>query len=172
MYGGGFEIATVVDGRVTKAGGITYYLLDALRMENGRCIARFRRAISYEYDGDLLFVSTLELQWRCQWVDEGEVRELEMDGEIRGERGTYVIPPVHREIGEEERRRLERRRLGPSFKSLYTVLYVHLPQRGGSVWSIVHYAGPAKPAIGFDLEEREGVVTIQKELLNKIARHL
>jgi hypothetical protein len=172
MYGGGFEVATVVDGKVRKVDGITYYLLDAIRSENGRCMARFRRAISYSYEGDLLLVSTIELQWQCSWNDQNLAGGVDVGSSMQGEPAVYVIAPVHRSIAEKDRRRFEESPPVPTFASRYTVLYVHLPQKDDIVHMLVHYAGLGEPALGLELEGSEGVFSMRMELLARIARHL
>lgn len=172
MYGGGFEVATIVDGSVTKVGGITYYFLDVLRLEDGRCMASFRRAISYEYDKELLHISTIELRWQCTWSDRGVRGEVEAGTVVQGEPAVYVVAPVHRDIEEVDRRILEASPPRPTFTSRYTVFYVHLPQNGGTVRTIAHYGGPEKSAFRIDLEGQEAVIELKPELLARLARHL
>jgi hypothetical protein len=172
LYGGGFEFATVVDGNIMKIGDLTHFFMDAVRLENGDTKVHLRRAITYEYQGDVLLVGTLELQmeWLFQSL-EGQAT-LTYSAEIQGEPAVYAIFPVHRSPDEEERLWLLNNPPVLHFRSRFTALYIHLPQRGGLVKSLVHYAGAHEPALGMTLDGNGADVVISYELLAKISAML
>jgi hypothetical protein len=172
LYGGGFEFATVVNGEVVKVGDITHFYLDASRLENGCTKIHLRRAVTYDYCDNLLLVGTLELQTEWEYDPSKKEARLTMDAIVRGEPAVYVILPVHRTLSEEERRRLEATPPNLHYSSLFTALYVHLPQRGGEVRSLVHYAGMHAPALGMTLLGSVLEVKISTSMLTKISNML
>ena len=58
------------------------------------------------------------------------------------------------------------------YSSRFTALYVHLPQRGGEVRSLVHYAGVHAPALGMTFVGGELEVRISTSMLVKISNML
>jgi hypothetical protein len=172
LYGGGFEVATVVNGEVVKVGDITHFYMDAIRLENGGTRVRLHRAATYSYRDDLLLVGTLELQTEWEYDASKKESTLTVDSMVRGEPALYVILPVHRSLSNDERLRLQANPPDLNYSSTFTALYVHLPQRSGEVRALVHYAGLQPAALSMTLVGEQLDVRISTSTLLKISNML
>lgn len=165
LYGGGYEIATVEAGRIIKVGGITHFYLSAKRLDNGLIHIRVQRSITYDYQGELLLVGTLELQVDVLYTP----GDLATTGRVaRGSPAVYVILPVHRWLSAEQEATLRASPPDLSHSTKFTAIYIHCEQTG-RVHCIGHYAGADTPALGIELQGDYLDVTVRDELLARIS---
>lgn len=171
LYGGGFEVATIIDGRISKVGGVSHFFMDALRLPHGGIKVQLRRAISYNYKGDVLVVNTIELEMELEWTVVDEKIELSLDSQATGDPAIYAIFPVHRSPSESERQEFA---ANPpcSFSSRFTALYVHLPQRNGHVVSLVHYTADDAPVLALILNDGDVDLQFGHSFFDKLNRCL
>jgi hypothetical protein len=115
LFGGAFEIATLLAGELRKVGDVTYHFWQVRNGLNGQAMIAFHAALRIDYFEDYLVIRKLEFGG-------GESLSVKTDE-------LYVIRPVHRSVDEAERQRLIATIPRPSMNARFSVLYFHIPDR-------------------------------------------
>ena len=134
LYGGGFEVATVLGRDIVKIGEIGYHLCEARIAKNGQVTVTFHSIVKIAYDDDRLMIRRLvPFRIPATPVDE-----------------CFIISPVHRQLSEEGKTRVLKQATLPAFESRFCVFYLHVPQAPprGRIRHLVHYrAGEGEAAV-------------------------
>lgn len=149
-YGGGYEIATLVDGKLNKVSDVTYlfWFVDA----TGKSPQFYNpyHTFKFEYRKDFLLFRTARFKEAMRYDD-----------------NVSLIYPILRDITEQEVEELEVLKSPPNMNSRFLVNFfqVALPRAASAVLSRVDYQFDPKKHVVFH-EVKDGfVMTIEKEFM-------
>jgi len=108
-FGGAFELATIISGRIEKVKDIGYHFLEARCPDNK----------------EVFFTPYVTLKI-CYFEDYLVVRKLDYGTPPKTE--VYIIKPAHRFMPDEEKKRVSEEFKTPSFNSFFSSFYIYLPE--------------------------------------------
>ena len=161
LFGGAFECATFLQGRLQKVSDISYHLWHAQLNGSGKTTVGMHATFKIGYFEDYLLIRKLSYGGK-------EDRGLVVGDEL------YVIRPPYRTVGEKERTRLKASVVPPDLNSRFSVFYVHLPEErsGWDVYSVAHMAAEGTSAIKYKKDEAGLRLDIKTEVFEKIHAHI
>lgn len=149
FFGGGFEIATFLDGQLQKIGDVSYHFWEARSAPNSQLTITFHILLRVTYFEDYLVIRKIE--FASDTPNTAGADEL------------YVIAPVHRTVSQSERMRLESKVPLPSLNTRFNVFYVHFPEVRGEncTYISVHKSKAAEHSEMVKFEETNGEITFE-----------
>ena len=161
LFGGAFECATFLQGRLQKVSDISYHLCHAQSNSSGRITVGMHATLKTGYFEDYLLIRKLSYRGK-------KGRHSVVGDEL------YVIRPPYRTVGRRERARLKASVVAPDLNSRFSVFYFHLPEArpGRDVYVVPHKAAEGTSAIEYEQDETGLIMNIQPEVFEKIHSHI
>ena len=107
MYGGGYELVTILNGELKKIDDITYHFWEASSSAKDEVTLRFHNTLKYKYIDDFLVIRKVQLH--------GVSDKAELTDEV------FILPPYLRKMDASEKEQLKKN--NSSTKSEFEVLH-------------------------------------------------
>lgn len=159
FYGGGFEIATILNGEIRKVDEISYHFLDVTLDKDDEMTISFKRTLKFCYCENLLFIRILRPHF------------LERDKEDNQGSGQalYVIRPVYLSpLSEEDKERLKESLEWPSLNSRRSVFYLYFSQLKKEA-SFIHMGSVDQTPVRYFETGESLEVELSSELLKRVS---
>jgi len=155
MYGGGYELVTILNGELKKIDDITYHFWEASSSAKDEVTLRFHNTLKYKYIDDFLVIRKVQLH--------GVSDKAELKDEV------FILPPYLRKMDASEKEQLKKTIVPPSLNSKFSIFYVHIPNKNGpdNVVSLVHYSVKNSP-VTYVFEKNDVSISLSSELLQRI----
>lgn len=154
FYGGGYEIASFIDGRFQKVDHITYIFWRARIIEQEVRISQAPlHVFSYAYSGDILKIRSVSFD------DTGDRVIMSQSG--------YAVPPMTRIVTKEERAPLTVPELNNRWLCHYFL--VHSDSDQTQIYAQVDSGSIAENHVRFQEEDDKVIVGVAKEFIESVA---
>ena len=154
FYGGGYEIASFIDGRFQKVGHITYVFWKARLVERGVNISQVPlHVFSYAYSGDILRIRSVSF-------DESEDR-------VSMRQSGYAVTPMTRIVPKEELTPLPVPDLNNRWLCHYFL--VHSDSDQTQIYAQVDSGSIAENHLRFQEKDDRVIVAVAKEFIESVA---
>lgn len=157
FYGGGYEIASFIDGRFQKVGHITYVFWKARLVERGVNISQVPlHVFSYAYSDDILIIRSVSF-------DESSDRiSLKQSG--------YAVTPMTRVVPKEESATLRVPELNNRWLCNYFL--VNSESEGMQIYAQVDSGSIAEKHVRFQEEDDKVIVAVAEEFIQSVAEKI
>lgn len=115
LFGGAFEIATVIDRQIRKISNVAYHFWEISKTDEEEATISMYASIKIDYFEDYLVVRKIDF--------------VSNDPNQIGADEVYVISPVTRTMTENEKNRLALSITRPTMNSKYSVFYLYFPEK-------------------------------------------
>lgn len=160
LYGGGYELVTLLDGELKKIDDVIYHFWIVTRLENGKLNITFKETIKVAYHRDLLVIYKVNI-----FIHQENKEISTINYEV------FVIPPIYRSVSETEKKELEKNIEQLSLNAKFSMFYIHVPQAGenNSVLNFAHYSGNKSPPVKYMFEKDDIVFEVSPNLIDRIS---
>lgn len=159
LYGGGYELVTLLDGELRKIDDVIYHFWIVKRLANGEMNITFQKTLKIAYYQDFLVICKVDM-----YIDQENDNRSTMKNEL------YVIPPIHRAVSEEEKDDIKQSIKAPPLNAMFSMFYIHVPQAGeeNNILSFAHYAGNKPPPVKYSFENEGVMIEINEDLIKRL----
>ena len=157
FYGGGYEIATIVNGKFRKLDEIVYIFWIARISEKGVHISQIpRHAMSFVYVDDILIIRSVSFN--------------ETKDRVSMSQSGYSVPPMYRIISEQEIDTLHMPDLNQ--KWLCNYFLVTLPSGDKEIYSRIDYRPKDQRYVKFHEEQNSTIVAVEREFIESVGEEI
>lgn len=157
MYGGGYELVTILDGKLKKIDDITYHFWEITTdSTKDNFKIRFHNTLKYTYFDDCLAIRKVRI------FEEGG------RGEIIDE--IFVLPSGFHKLNDNAKHEIRKNYTPPDLNSKFSVIYLHVPndRSPDDVVSFVYYSENKKLAVEYVFGDDYVDIVLSEDLRKKI----
>ncbi len=155
MYGGGFELITLIDGKLQKVDDISYHLWQLKELKPNSFKITPHNTLKYSYIENYLLIRKFR-------VLEASIAPMPKDD-------LYAIPDFLYTSSSLERDGIINNLTRPSLNSKFCIIYLHAPYPGNpnNVFSFVDHS-PTKDSVRYDITNGRMIMSIAPDLMEEI----
>ena len=160
MYGGGYELITLLDGKLKKIDDITYHFWEVTSWTKDDFTIRFHNTLKYLYFDDYLSIRKVQL------FKQGKKSELKDE--------IFILPSYLHELSDKDKEDIRNNVVPPDLNSKFSVVYLHIPNDKSSddVISLVHYTGNQQAAVQYEFKDDHVEIILSEELVKRISSNI
>jgi len=155
FFGGGYEIASLSEGRFQKLDDVTYLFWKGEISDEG-IRANLNQVCKYSYVNDVLLIRTATFS------------KFSKEAQLTINQAVEVVPPIYKDVTQKEFMSVT----PPTFDSKWLCNYflVPHPDRGVAVFVAVHYRGVKEAPIQFVEKEDQLIIGFEAKWLESITK--